>query len=83
MNDFTADVNIPVGDSMRTLWIEIIFLKNKTSRVSRLGVCCVAADPVRQIRAGGCLHCKVCIASRLPVDWSLVNVVASGVGEIS
>ena len=83
MNGITIEVDLPIGDSMRAFWIEIIFLENKTSRVSGVGVGSVAANPVRHGRVGGCLHCKVCIASRLPVDWSLVNVVASGVGEIS
>jgi len=66
---------------MRALWSEKIRLKNKTSPVSRVGVCSVAADPARQRRGGDCLHCKVCIASRLPVDWSIVDVVTRGVGE--
>ena len=81
MNGFTTDINVPIGDSMRALWIEIIFLKYETSPVSRVGVGSVAANPVRQGRVGGCLHCKVCIASRLSVDWSVVDVVTSSVGE--
>ena len=66
---------------MRAFWIEIIFLENKTSRVSGVGVGSVAANPVGQRRGGGGLYCKVCIASRLPVDWSVVDVVTSSVGE--
>jgi len=81
MNGFTTDINVPIGDSMRALWIEIIFLKYETSPVSRVGVGSVAANPVRQRGIGGCLHCKVCIASRLPVDWSIVDVITRGVGE--
>ena len=67
---------------MWALCIEKIFLKNKTTPVSRVAPSSsVATNPVRQIRGGGCLDCKVCIASRLPVDWSIVDVVTRGVGE--
>ena len=66
---------------MWTFRIEIILLKNKAPAISRVGVGGVAANPVWQRRVGGCLHCEVGIAVRLPVDWSIVDIVARGVGK--
>ena len=66
---------------MGAFWIEIILLKNKSPTIARVGVGGVAANPVWQRRVGGCLHCEVGIAVRLPVDWSIVDIVARGVGE--
>ena len=81
MNSFTIEVNLPIRDSMWTFWIFVIHLENETRPISRVSVGGVAPNPVRQRGVGGGLHCKVCIASRLSVDWSVVDVVTSSVGE--
>ena len=63
---FAIKVHQPVGDRVRTLGVDVIFLKDKSAPVPRGGVGRVAAHPVGQAGRRGRLDGKEGVTASLP-----------------